>query len=94
VGIVLDSTVIISAERSGENPKQVVEQIAFDLGDTEATLSVVTIIELAHGIARASSAVRRDVRERFLQELLQAITVEPVSVPIAIRAGKLDGELA
>ena len=94
MGILLDSTIIIAAERSGENPRQVVEQIAFHLGDTEATLSVVTVIELAHGIARASSAERRAERERFLQELLQVFTVEPVSVPIAIRAGKVDGELA
>ena len=94
MGILLDSTVIIAAERSGKNPRQVVEEIAARLGDTEATLSVMTIVELAHGIERAESPERRAGREHFLEELLREITVEPVTVAIAVRAGRLDGELA
>ena len=94
MGILLDSTVIIAAERSGKNPRQVVEEIAVGLGDTEATLSVMTIVELAHGIERADSPERRAGRKHFLEELLREITVEPVTVAIAVRAGRLDGELA
>jgi predicted nucleic acid-binding protein len=69
VGIVLDSTVLIAAERARKNPRQVIEEVAAKLGDTEATLSVVTVIELAHGIERANSAARRIAREGFLDEL-------------------------
>jgi tRNA(fMet)-specific endonuclease VapC len=79
VGIVLDSSVLIAAEREGKNPRQVIEEIAAGLGDTEATLSVVTVTELAHGIERADSVARRTTRERFLQELLSEISVEPVT---------------
>jgi predicted nucleic acid-binding protein len=93
VGIVLDSSVLIAAEREGKNPRQVIEEIAAKLGDTEATLSVVTVTELAHGIERADSAMRRTTRERFLQELLSEISIEPVTTPIAIRAGRIDGSL-
>jgi predicted nucleic acid-binding protein len=94
VGVVLDSTVVIAAERAGKNPRRVVEDLAASLGDTEATLSVITVIELSHAIERANSVERRTARQLFLDELLQEIAVEPVTVPIALRAGKLDGELA
>jgi tRNA(fMet)-specific endonuclease VapC len=89
----LDSGVLIAAEREGKNPRQVIEEIAAKLGDTEATLSVITVTELAHGTERADSATRRATRERFLQELLSEISVEPVTTPIALRAGKIAGSL-
>ena len=91
--VLLDSTVLIAAERAGKTPRQVIAEVAAGLDDTEATLSVITIIELAHGIERANSAERRVIRERFLDELLREISVEPVTVPIAFRAGKIDGRL-
>jgi tRNA(fMet)-specific endonuclease VapC len=59
----------------------------------EAALSVITIVELAHGIERANSAERHSVRQRFLDELLNEIPVEPVIIPIALRAGRIDGSL-
>jgi tRNA(fMet)-specific endonuclease VapC len=94
VGILLDSSVLIAAERAENNPRRVVEDVAAVFGDTEAALSAITVLELAHGIERANSAERRANRERFLDELLQEMTIEPVTVPIAFRAGKIDGELA
>jgi predicted nucleic acid-binding protein len=89
----LDSTVIIAAERAGKNPRNVIEDVTRSLSDTDATLSVVTVMELAHGIERSNSVVRRTSRERFLEELLQQFSVEPVTIPIALRAGKIDGSL-
>ena len=93
MGIVLDSSVVIGAERAGKNPRKIIEDLAASLGDTEATLSVVTVIELAHGVERADSDERRATRERFLEELLNEISVEPVTVAIAFRAGRIDGSL-
>jgi predicted nucleic acid-binding protein len=93
VGILLDSTVLIAAERAGKNPHQVIEDILAKLGDTEATLSVISIVELAHGIERANSTERRAARERFLKELQNEISVEPITIPIALQAGQIDGRL-
>jgi predicted nucleic acid-binding protein len=59
---------------------------------TETGISVITLIELAHGAARADSLDRKAKRERFIEELVTAVPVHPVSIPIAIRAGFLDGE--
>lgn len=93
MGILLDSTVLIGAERADKNPHAVIEDIALVMGDTEAALSVVTVLEMAHGIERADTTERRTARERFLNELLREITPEPVTVAIAFRAGRLDGSL-
>ena len=89
----LDSTAVVAAERAGKNPRQLVEGLIARLGDAETTLSVITVTELAHGIERADNAERRSNRERFLTELLEQISIEPVTVPIAIRAGRMDGAL-
>src|SRR4051812_14953886 len=60
--------------------------------DPEVAISVVTVIELAHGATRAVSAQRKTMRMQFIQELLTAVPVYPVDVPIALHAGQIDGE--
>lgn len=93
MGIVLDSTLLIAAERAGLSPRQVISELISSQGDVEATVSVVTVVELAHGIERANSIERRLLRERFIHELLAEISVEPITVAIAFRAGRIDGKL-
>jgi predicted nucleic acid-binding protein len=55
-------------------------------------VSVVTVLELTHGVARADTTERRDRRQRFLDELLSAVPVQPITLPIAVHAGRIDGE--
>ena len=93
MGIVLDSTVLVAAERAGQNPRGAIQDLLSKLGDTEATVSIITLVELAHGIERANSTARQIAREDFLNELLNEISVEPITMPIAFRAGKIDGSL-
>jgi predicted nucleic acid-binding protein len=62
MGLVLDSSVLIAAERTGQNARQMLVAIARTTGDTEVALSVVALIELAHGAARANTAQRRQSR--------------------------------
>ena len=50
------------------------------------------LIELAHGAARANTPDRRSRRQNFIQELLTAMPVYPVTISIALRTGQLDGE--
>jgi len=68
------------------------ESVALKTGDEEIAVSVVTVLELAHGGARADTSERRASRQRFLDELLTGVPIQPVTVPIALRAGKIDGE--
>lgn len=92
MGLILDSSVLIAAERQGRNARQMLTSIARTAGETEIALSVMTLIELAHGAARADTAERKAKRERFIPELFAALPIHPVTVPPALRAGQIDGE--
>jgi predicted nucleic acid-binding protein len=52
----------------------------------------VTLLELAHGIARADVTGRREKRQRFLDELMSVVPPHPRTVSAALRAGRIDGE--
>src|SRR5580704_17270190 len=92
MGLILDSSVLITAERQGKNARQVLTSIAQEVGETEIGISVVTLIELAHGAARAGTPERKLMREKFIEELLTAMPVYPVTVSMALRDGQLDGQ--
>jgi tRNA(fMet)-specific endonuclease VapC len=92
MGLILDSSVLVATERQGKNVRQALEAIARDIGNTEIAISAVTLIELAHGAARANTVERKIKREMFIRELIMAVPVHPVTIPIALRTGFLDGE--
>ena len=86
----LDSTV--AAERQGKNARQLLEAVALETGDEGIAVSVLTVLELAHGITRADTTERRQRRQRFLDDLLTGVPIQPITVPIALRAGQIDGQ--
>jgi tRNA(fMet)-specific endonuclease VapC len=93
VGLILDSSVVIAAERLGQTAYQMVEAISQRKEDQEIAISVVTVLELAHGITRANTPQRRAGRQQFLDDLLTGMPVHPVTVAIALRAGQTDGQM-
>ncbi len=60
----------------------------------ECALSVVSIVELTHGIYRAISDADRVRRRTFAEELSRDMIVHPVSLAIAQLAGRVEGEQA
>jgi tRNA(fMet)-specific endonuclease VapC len=88
----LDSTAAVAAERQGKNGRQLLENVTLETGDEGIAVSVVTVLELAHGITRADTTERRERRQRFLDQLLTGVPIQPVTVPIALRAGQIDGQ--
>jgi predicted nucleic acid-binding protein len=92
MGLILDSSVLVAAERQGKNARQTLTAIAREIGETEVAISVVTLIELAHGAARADTPERKAKREKFIQELLTVMPIYPVTVSLALHTGQLDGE--
>ena len=88
----LDSTAAVAAERQGKNARQLLETVTLETGDEGIAVSVVTVLELAHGITRADTTERRERRQRFLDQLLTGVPIQPVTVPIALRAGQIDGQ--
>ena len=92
MGLILDSSVLVAAERQGQNARQMLASVAQRIAETEVGVSVVTLIELAHGVARANTPERKAKRRKFIEELFTAIPIHPVTVPLALRAGQIDGE--
>jgi predicted nucleic acid-binding protein len=92
VGLILDSSVLIGEERTGRNARQALTEIAARAAGEDIAISVVTLVEMAHGVARANTSQRQAARSQFLNEVMLAIPVHPVTIPIALRAGKIDGE--
>ena len=56
MGLILDSSVVIAAERRGDNVAQMLKQIVAATGDQRTVLSSVGLTELVHGIYRAQTA--------------------------------------
>ena len=92
MGLILDSSVIIAAERRGDRVEQFLERVLNATGDQDAALSAVGLTELIHGLYRAKTPAIRLRREAFLNELLADLTVYPYTKETAMVAGKLDGE--
>lgn len=91
MGLILDSSVVVAQERLGRSAYQMIDAIRLANNDPELALSVVTVLELAHGVARADTHQRRRNRQKFLDDLLAAIPIYPVTTPMAFRAGLIDG---
>ena len=75
MGLILDSSVLVAAERQGQNARQTLASIAGKIADTEIGLSVVTLIELAHRAAHADTPERKARRRKFIEELLTAMPI-------------------
>ena len=94
MGLILDSSILVAGERSGESVRQILKRVQTTHGETESGLSTVTVVELTHGIYRAKNDADRERRRTFTEELCRDMTVHPVTLEIAQLAGKIEGEQA
>jgi predicted nucleic acid-binding protein len=91
VGLIVDSTIFIAAERKGLRATQALAEIDSRFPGESNAVSVITLAELAHGAARATTPERTESRWRFIREIRSSIPVLAVSAEAAIRAGEMDG---
>ena len=89
LGVILDSSVVVEAERHHLNVAQFLKQIAQKIGETETALCSITVAELAHGIYRADTPERRERRRAFLDALKAAVPVYPITDSTAELVGKI-----
>ncbi|MGA2153096.1 MAG: PIN domain-containing protein [Bryobacteraceae bacterium] len=92
LGVILDSSVVIEAERQQLSVAQFLKQIVQKIGEREAALSSITVAELAHGIYRANTQERRARRRAFLDDLKATVPVYPITDDTAELVGKISGE--
>lgn len=92
MGIILDSSVIIAAERGGHSVRQILEQVQASQGETEVGLSVVTVAELVHGAYRAQTQAQQERRLEFIERLCRDVPVHPLTLDIARLLGRIEGQ--
>jgi len=92
LGVILDSSVAIDAERRKLNVAEFLRQIIERVGEREVALCAIGVAELAHGSHRADTKQRRERRRTFLDELKAAIPVYPITDVTAELAGKISAD--
>ena len=92
MGLVLDSGVLIVAEREARPVSSLLVALEQVHGETEIVLSSITVIELEHGLHRAQTAEQARHRRNYLDTVFAAIPVEPFTRDMAQIAAKVDAE--
>lgn len=90
MGVILDSSVLIAAERGQFRLTALLEL----LGDMPVAIAAITASELLHGVHRASSRGVRMRRAAFVEALLAELPVLPFGLGAARMHAELWAELA
>jgi tRNA(fMet)-specific endonuclease VapC len=92
MGLVLDSGVLIAAERDAKPVSELLAILEHEHGEIEIVLSSISVIELEHGLHRARTAEQAAKRRAYLDTVYAAIPVEPFSREMAQIAAKIDAD--
>jgi len=92
-GLILDTSVLVDTERKRQDIRITLQQVSSRTLQLQLAVSTVTLVELAHGVARSQDAVVRETRERFLADVRSQIPSIPVSDSIVVEAGLTAGNL-
>jgi tRNA(fMet)-specific endonuclease VapC len=94
LGLVLDSSLLIAAERRHLTPAQSMETVQKRVGEVPIVLCSLTIAELGHGIYRAHTLETRHRRRAFLDELKATVPIHPLTASTAEIVARVGGEQA
>jgi tRNA(fMet)-specific endonuclease VapC len=94
LGLVLDSSAVIAAERKKQAVTGFIEAILAVHGPVELSLSPVTVAELVHGIYRARTPEVSQRRREYIEELVNLVPVHPVTNQTAWLMGQIEGQEA
>jgi tRNA(fMet)-specific endonuclease VapC len=92
MGLVLDSGVLIAAERDARPVSELLATLEREHGETEIVLSSITVIELEHGLHRAQTAEQARKRREYLDTVFAAIPIQPFTREMAQLAAKVDAD--
>ncbi len=92
LGVILDSSVAIEAERQRLDVTGFLKHITARIGEREAALCAISVAELAHGVHRADTPERRQARRAFLDDLKGTVPVYPITGETAEVVGKINAE--
>jgi tRNA(fMet)-specific endonuclease VapC len=92
MGLVLDSSVLIAAERDAKPVSHLLADLQLRYQETEVITSSITVIELEHGIHRANTQALFRQRRAYLDTVFFAIPAEPFTKAMAQLAAKIDAD--
>ena len=92
MGLVLDSGVLIAAERDASPVSELLARLEHEHGETEIVVSAITVLELEHGLHRAKTAEQTRKRREYLDTVFAAIPVQPFTIAMARLAAEVDAE--
>jgi tRNA(fMet)-specific endonuclease VapC len=90
VGALIDTSTLIAAER-GEIDLDKVLRESFD---DDVAIAAITASELLHGVHRLKGSVRQARAERFVEQILERLPIEPFDIAAARVHARLGAELA
>jgi tRNA(fMet)-specific endonuclease VapC len=94
LGLVLDSSVLIAAERKRLTTPQAIRNVCESAGEVPIVICSLTVAELGHGIYRADTPERGRMRRQFLDEIKAHLPIHPVTEVTAEIVGRVGGEQA
>ena len=92
MGIVLDSSVLIAAERESCSVSQILSALETDYSETEVVLSSVSVMELEHGWHRAKTPDIALKRRKYLDVIFAVVPVGPFTREMGVLAARIDAE--
>jgi predicted nucleic acid-binding protein len=92
MGLVLDSGVLIAAERGAKPVSDLLLELERKCGETEAVISSITVIELEHGLHRANTPALARQRRAYPDTIFLAVSVEPFTKEMGQLAAKIDAD--
>ncbi|HZL57410.1 MAG TPA: PIN domain-containing protein [Bryobacteraceae bacterium] len=93
-GFVVDSSVLVKAERGKLTTPEVIRNLRQAAGDVPIVISALTVAELGHGIYHAREEGKSRQRRRFLDELKQYVPIHPITGATAEIVARIGGEQA
>jgi predicted nucleic acid-binding protein len=92
LGLILDSSVLIAAERRRAPISEVLEAVRKSAGIEDILLSAISVIELEHGFWRANTPELARRRRLYLDGVFFALPVQPFTKEMGQLAAKVDAE--
>ena len=92
MGLVLDSTALVAAERGKVPISELLGTLQGQHGGTDVVISAISVVELDHGIYRARSPEQKLKRRNYLETVFASIPVEPFTREIGHTVAQIDAE--
>ncbi len=92
MGILLDSSILIYAERRQQSVLHLLERVESRFGDVPIGISVITVAELIHGAYRAQTDVQRLKRLAFIDRLCRRLPVHSFTIHLARTLGRIEAQ--